>query len=139
MTTPTDPPPPDPPKPTDAERARAETMRSLSLGLAVVVAIGAVAVVVYAGALGRWSVLAVALMVAAGSFMAGGLLGFLFGIPQSLTGSDDPADTVQIEDFAIGDNCNATNKRTYALTCVMADILQSLATNLDLVLQGSCW
>ena len=73
----------------DADRERVETRRSLLRGVAVAAAIGMVTVPLYSIALESWSVLAVGLMVAAGAFMAGGLFGFLFGIPQSLTGSDD--------------------------------------------------
>jgi CheY-like chemotaxis protein len=54
-------------------------------------AVGLVATFVYAW--GDSDILAVALLVAAGAFLAGGLLGFLFGIPRSLAnpqgGEDD--------------------------------------------------
>lgn len=48
------------------------------------------AILVYA--LGDWDILAVALLVAGGAFVAGGLLGFLFGIPRSLTGPEAAGD-----------------------------------------------
>jgi len=41
---------------------------------------------------GDWSTLAVAALVAAGAFVAGGLLGFLFGIPRSLAGPEGADD-----------------------------------------------
>lgn len=41
---------------------------------------------------GDWDSLAVAWLVAGGAFVAGGLLGFLFGIPRSLAGARDAAD-----------------------------------------------
>jgi len=54
-------------------------------------AVALVATVVYAW--GDWDIFAVAMLVAAGAFAAGGLLGFLFGIPRSLAnpqgGEDD--------------------------------------------------
>jgi hypothetical protein len=41
---------------------------------------------------GEWSTLAVAALVAGGAFVAGGLLGFLFGIPRSLAGPEGAED-----------------------------------------------
>ena len=49
-----------------------------------------VAILFYAW--GDWDRLAVAWLVAGGAFLAGGLLGFLFGIPRSLAGARDAAD-----------------------------------------------
>jgi hypothetical protein len=51
----------------------------------------AVGVIVYASARGSWSIFAVALMIGAGAFSLGGLLGFLFGIPRTLTAQAQPA------------------------------------------------
>ena len=51
---------------------------------------GLVAILVYAW--GDWSTLAVATLVAGGAFVAGGLLGFLFGIPRSLAGPEGAED-----------------------------------------------
>ena len=48
------------------------------------------AILVYAW--GDWSTLAVAALVAGGAFLAGGLLGFLFGIPRSLAVQEGVAD-----------------------------------------------
>jgi hypothetical protein len=45
-----------------------------------------VAILIYAW--GDWAMLAVAALVAGGAFLAGGLLGFLFGIPRSLAGPE---------------------------------------------------
>src|SRR6266508_6277591 len=48
------------------------------------------AILVYAW--GDWDILAVAALVAGGAFVAGGLLGFLFGIPRSLAGPEGSVD-----------------------------------------------
>lgn len=51
-------------------------------------AIGLLAVVVYALKVADAAVLAVGLLVGTGAFLVGGLFGFIFGIPKSLTGDD---------------------------------------------------
>lgn len=58
------------------------------LGIA---AAGVLGVAVYGVAVDGWAVVAVGLLVAAGAFLAGGLIGFLFGIPRSVA-TDGSAD-----------------------------------------------
>jgi hypothetical protein len=48
------------------------------------------AILIYAW--GDWDILAVALLVAGGAFVAGGLLGFLFGIPRAFAGPEAASD-----------------------------------------------
>jgi len=71
------------------EGPKAEGTRLWRRGLTLVAAIGLAGVITYSAGVGSWSVLAVSAMVSAGAFVAGGLLGFLFGIPQSLTGTEE--------------------------------------------------
>ena len=60
--------------------------------LAVAPAVGLVGIALYAGSVGdSGAVLAVAILVAGAAFLGGGLLGFLFGIPRSLAGSETEA------------------------------------------------
>jgi hypothetical protein len=60
------------------------------LVLACVPAVALGIVLIYAW--GEWEDLAAAAMVAIGAFLAGGLLGFLFGIPRSLAGQEAAGD-----------------------------------------------
>jgi hypothetical protein len=72
-----------------AEQGPAPWLRKASfLPLAALIAI-----VIYSW--GDWDILAVAVLVAGGATLAGGLLGFLFGIPRALAGPEqgDDADT----------------------------------------------
>jgi CheY-like chemotaxis protein len=55
-----------------------------------------VPILVYAW--GDWDVLAVAALVAVGAYVAGGLLGFLFGIPRSLAGPESAEDRTTARD-----------------------------------------
>jgi hypothetical protein len=66
----------------DADPARPAAQPAWPLYLLVIAAAAALAIVVFAW--GDWSTLALAMLVAAGAWLAGGLLGFLFGIPRSL-------------------------------------------------------
>jgi hypothetical protein len=59
--------------------------------LAVLPVVGFGGIALYADAIDKKSVLAVGLLVAGGAFLAGGLLGFLFGIPRSIGGAETEA------------------------------------------------
>lgn len=55
-------------------------------------AVGLVGIALYAGSTDDWTaVAAVAVLVGAAAFLVGGLLGFIFGIPRSLSAEDGPA------------------------------------------------
>src|SRR5215210_8985404 len=72
-------------RPDDAAAAHPDEAPWLPYLLSIpAVALGAL--VVYAWR--DWDMLAVAVLLAGGAFAAGGLLGFLFGIPRALAGSE---------------------------------------------------
>ncbi len=87
---PEDPPSPQPPKPEKSKVAKGQpgTLRVLlALAGPAVLAIG-----IYSAAEHSWSVFAVSMVSAICAFALGGLLGFLFGIPQYLAKSEAASD-----------------------------------------------
>lgn len=104
--------------------------------LAAAPAFGAIGVIVYALALGSWSVFAVALLVSGAAFAGGGLLGFLFGIPRLLATEGTPAAPASDEGAATQSDRQRSTYRTNTNLEQISDWLTKILVGVGLVQLG---